>query len=318
MAGPEAVSGLPTLVALDALAVLAGERDATSLHLSETYFRGQARALESVAAPGLDRRREMVENSLALLQDVQVDFDSLTEANLREASRRYRDVLRRIPEVQYLERAFPGTCFVVPEWLRVQGEVQYGARVYFVGEDGPTPGDVVEENVAAVVAGDRAAFEAFLGDLHGYPECCVAAFQDRPADGPTPEKRAVDPLADRIVDDRLGEGSETSVDEVFEDLFATPFAYAFFTREFYPGPGCSTATNLGVAVFDRLTAHLPHRLVRDFFRFNVGYSYLAAQAIARGADSAPAPGALGREHDYLYLPLGATLDRPRYRDARDS
>lgn len=312
MDGPEVVGGLPALVGIDALAVIRGERPGTSVVPNDSYFRGQETVLGSLDDPRLRRRGERVAESRRLYDDIHVDFDSLTEATLWEASERFGNLLQQLPEVQYLQHAFPGTCFAVPEWLRTPAGVEYGARVYFFSGDAPAPEEVLAENIAAVVEDARADFEAYLGGLHGYPDCCVEAFQNRPSGGPPPEVRAVDPLTDRVDEDDLGTGGDASIEGSFPGLFETPNSYAFYTREFYPEPDCSTARRTGVRIYDALVEILPEALVRDYFRFNFGYSYLEARAIENEESEPPTPGALGREHLYLYLPLGTTLGLSRY------
>ena len=310
------VAGLPALAAIDCLAVLEGARPGASLVPSDAYYRRREAALSSADAPELEEHRERVLSSQRLWDDVYVDFDDLTTDSLREASRRLVGLLQGIPEIQHLQRSFSGTSFAVPEWLRTPAGVEYGARVYFFDAetDSPSPREVLDENIAAVVEDDREAFEAFLGDLHGYPECCVSFFQRRSDDAPPPEVRSVESLADLVDEERLGgdgTAAATPLAELFDGLLEHPRAYAFFTREFYPEPDCEAAARTGVAVYDQLVEALPEWLVRDFVRFNYGYSYLEARSVERGHDEPPEPGALGREGQRLYWPLETVLSGDR-------
>jgi len=315
MQEPTSVGGLPVLVALDALVVLHGERRAASVVPNEPYFRGQSAVLKNVDESSFQQRRQIVTKSRQIYDNITVDFESLTAETLREASIKLEELLQQLPEVQYLREEFPGTCLAVPEWLRTSGEVQYGARVYFFDDNEPSAEEILQQNIDAVLDDDQAAFEAYQGRLHGYPDCCIEAFQNRHPEERSPERRAVEPLADRVTNDDFSASTDTGIETYFDDLFADPDVYAFFTREFFPEPGCSTARARGVEIYDTLESVLPETLVRDYFRFNFGYSYLEARSMEDGQRELPTPGALGREHLYFYLPLETTLGLPRYRDA---
>lgn len=125
------VGSLPTFAALDSYAVLKQERWGASIQVDESYFHGQMKAIDAIDSSDLTKRREIATQSYNLIDNVHIDIDSFTEDNLQTASTRFRGILQQMPEVQYLKHNFPETCFVVPEWLRTQGRVKYGARIYF-------------------------------------------------------------------------------------------------------------------------------------------------------------------------------------------
>ncbi|MEF8814563.1 MAG: hypothetical protein V5A55_12200 [Halovenus sp.] len=315
------VSALPTFTALDGHAVLDGTRRGASIQLDGTYFAGQLRALETFegaldAVSNADRERRAVtlRTSRDRYDRIDVDVDSLTEPDLRTASDRFRRQLQRLQEVEYLERGFPGRCFVVPEWLRLEDRLQYGARVYFFRNgDSPAPEDIVRKNIEAVVDGASETFERYQGRLHGYPDCCIDFYYDRAPDTPPPEWRSVEPFADRIEDAALGDGVSTSIDDVLPRVSDWEDGYAFFAREFFPEPECDTALSDGRTIHERLSASVPDRLVDDYFRLTFGYDYLVARSVRTGGSHRPTPGALGREHLLFYLPLRDVLTVPRYR-----
>ncbi len=153
------VGTLPAFVALDSSPVLAGQRRGTSIQLDDTYFTGQLRAFEAFDAdseerstPGFAERPQDLRESLQRYRQIEIDIDSLTEADLWTASTRFRRELRRIPEIDFLKRQFPGRCFVVPEWLQSGDRLHYGARVYFFGsEESTTPEDVIRENIDGIL-----------------------------------------------------------------------------------------------------------------------------------------------------------------------
>ncbi len=89
--------------------------------------------------------------------------------------------------------------------------------------------------------------------------------------------------------------------------------YAFFAREFFPGPGCETALSAGRTVHERLSSSVPDQLVDDYFALTFGYDYLVARAVRTGGSHRPMPGTLGREHLLFYLPLRDVLTLARYR-----
>lgn len=321
MVSPSDVHALPGFTAIDALAVLKNGRHGASVQITDSYFDGQQNVLEA-EAPGLPEERvQVARTSQELWDEIHIDFESLTERNLRDASDRFRDILQRLPEIQYLKRNYPETCFVVPEWLRTPGRVKYGARVYFFADDAPSPEDVIRRNIEATVNDTREEFERYQGRLHGYPECCIEYFQgaSRTAGEDPPEYRSIAPLEDRVNERPLQQGTtpSTSLDEILPDFFDTPHGYAFFAHEFYPEPGCETARKKGVTIYELLVEILPESLVRDYFRVNFGWSYLMAESVRTQKSGTPKPGSFGREHLLSYLPLGVLLRRSRYRSTAD-
>jgi len=313
---PAAVAGLPALVALDAYTVLAGERRGASVQLDDTYFDGQTRVMDAVdTTPRLSKRQDILTQTQDVYEQIQVDFDELTEDTLWTASEKLVDVLQQLPEFQYLNEQFPGKCFILPEWLRTDQGVSYGSRIYFFRrESAPEPIEVVRQNIESVVADEDGEFESYLGRLHGYPECCIESFAtDDRTDGRAPELDAIEPVADHVNAPVEGDILDTSTETVVADLFDTETAYSFFAREFFPEPGCVQAQTQGKAIYDRLCETFSETLVEDYFRLNVGWSYLMAQSVAAsGNPGRPAPGSLGREHLLFYLPLSVTHAFPRY------
>jgi len=317
MSSPTAVNAFPGFAALDALAVLEGERPGASVQLTEGYLNGQQRTLEAIDRPRLtDGRLEICRESRRIWGDLHVDVGSLTEGNLRDASTRLRDLLRGLPEVRYFRDRYPETCFVVPEWLRTPGEIRYGARVYFFADEAPTPEEVLDRNVRAVLDESQGAFDRYLGSLHGYPECCVDYYAEatHSPDVESPESRSIDPLADIVHEELIDEGTPSSspINEVLPGFFEHPQSYAFFAHAFYPEAECETARRTGVSICESLARSLPESLVRDYFRFNFGQSYLLARSARRRSDTVPEPGAFGREHALLYLPLQILLETGIY------
>ena len=313
-----AVGALPTFAALDSYLILEQRRNGSSIQLDESYFRGQTQAIDAVeTTAALDKRRTIVSQSRQLYNRIQIDFDSLTRETLESASASFRRLLQQLPEVRYLKQQFPATCFAIPEWIRSEGTVDYGARIYFFGEESaPTPDEILHRNIEAVVSDTRADFERYQGRLHGYPDCCVDWFSTYDRQQTTaPEVAAVDPIADCIDDDALQAGPpvSASVDELTDGLFETPAVYGFFTREFFPEPNCDRARRDGLSMYDALCEEFPDALVEDFFRLNAAWSYLMAQAtIGAGRSERPAPGSLGREQLLFYLPLSSTVSVSKY------
>ncbi|WP_336136131.1 hypothetical protein [Natronomonas amylolytica] len=309
----DGIRRLPAFTALSGQAVLDGHRKGASIQLDETYFAGQIRALQADEFPPGERRLAALRDSRETYESIDVEVESLTEQHLWDASRRFRRRLRTVPEVAHLDRHFPGHCFVVPEWLRTDNRLHYGARVYlFREDDAPTPETVMQENIAAVVADSFGDFERYQGRLHGYPDCCIDFYQDRSPDSPAPEWQAIAPFADRIDEDALGAGPAGSIDDVVPAFPDTEAEYAFFAREFFPEPGCETARTKGRAVYDTLAAVVDERLVEDYFKLTFGFNYLVAQAVHTGGNRRPTPGDLGREDLLFYAPLGELTTLPRY------
>lgn len=308
------VRALPGFNAIDALTVLANERRCASIQITDTYFDRQQEALRDVGfQKELESRRQVSQESRDVWTEITVDFESLTRRNLREASERLRTILQRLPEVQYLKRSYPETCFVVPEWLRTPSRVKYGARVYFFADESPSPRQIIEKNVEATVNETREEFERYQGNLHGYPDCCIEYYQESTrTDGSSPEYRSIEPLEKCVNDQALRRESASSLDDVLPKFFENPHSYAFFAHELYPEPECASVRERGVTIYETLTDLLPEQLVRDYFRVNFGWSYLMAQSVRDRSDDTPGPGSFGREHLLVYLPLQVLLMLPRY------
>ncbi|WP_327053659.1 hypothetical protein [Halomicrococcus gelatinilyticus] len=294
-----------TFVALDAASALESGRRGASVQLDDAYY---GTTLSVTDDPD---RTETLQRSRERWRNDRPEVAGGDEASLRRASDELQALVDDLPEVAFLADSFPGTCFGVPEWLRSGDQLQYGVRVYFFADDAPSPNEIVERNVEDAVADRQRAFEAYKGRLHGYPECCVEAFGDRRPDAPAPEWRSVAPLADRIDDEEFG--PDASVDAVVPGFFEDGAGDAFFAREFFPEPGCDAAATLGREIREALGAATDETLARDYFRCNYLHDYVLTRSLLGGrAGRRPAPGALGREHRYQFLPLGETLSRSRY------
>lgn len=318
----QAVERLPTFVALEAQSVLNGQRRGASIPLDATYFDGIRLASQSLTDVQVDvdprNRIQHVQQSELLLQTASIGLDSFEREELLGASEQLRETAERLPEVEFLREAYPGDCVVVPEWVRTGRAADWGLRIYFFREgDAPTPDEIVTENVDAVVEGTRPAFERYQGDLHGYPECCVAAFHDRAQDRPSPEWRSVEPLASEVREDALA-GDSVSIDGVLPDVFESegvPSLVPFFAREFFPEQDCETARETGAAVYDALCEEFDETLVRDHFALNYALCYWVAKTLREQAANRgrrPAAGELGIEHFSFYAPLGHVRTFPRY------
>jgi len=224
MASQAAVERLPTFVALEALSVLEGERDGASVPFDATYFDGVGRATQATpdetSAVDPDTRLQQVQKSRLALNTTSVALDAFEREEVLAASDDLRETAEQLPEVEFLRAAFPGEVVVVPEWLRTGRMADWGMRAYFFREgEAPSADEIVERNVEAEVEGNRAAFERYQGDLHGYPECCIEAFHDRAQDRPDPEWRSVESLADEFRDEALRRGQNVSIDDVLPDFF---------------------------------------------------------------------------------------------------
>jgi len=307
------VEKLPAFAGLDGHAVLAGHRRGSSIQLDETYFEGQLRALQHPETESkFTYRRQMLEDSRETCSTIRVQIDSFSEQNLWEESNRLRRKLQRMPEVNYLAHQFPGRCFVVPEWLRTENRLHYGSRVYlFRDEDAPEPTDILAENIDAVVNDTADTFERYQGKLHGYPDCCIDFYENRAPDRPCPEWRSVEPFADWIDENAIG-NDVSSIDAVFSRSLDTEDIRAFFAREFFPEPGCETATETGTAIYEGLSTVLQDQLVHDYFRLHFAYNYFVARTMIEGGDRRPQAGQLGREHLLFYAPLESLVSSSPY------
>lgn len=316
----DAVGSLPAFTALSAQAVLEGSRSGTSLQIDRTYFDGQVRALQSFEENTKSQSDVSYNNRVGILQDswqkytaIDVDIDSITEQDLWEATTQFWRQLQQLPEIDFLDQNYPGQCFVLPEWLKTEEHLHYGARVYFFRSEGsPSPEDILQKNIDAILDDSFEAFERYQGRLHGYPDCCIDCYHERSPESPSPEWRSINPYADRVNTQALGAGESGSIDAALPQFTEWDGRYAFFAREFFPEPGCGTARSRGRTIYDALVAGGSSRVVEDYFRLIFGYNYLVATAVHTGGSHRPMPGDLGREHLMFYLPLHELVTMPRY------
>jgi len=312
---PESLRRLPGLTALEVAPVLAGRRPGASVQLDYTYLDGYASVLDAIGRDPGGYRERLRESREALGRAVEATgarVDAIEESPLLEASRALAESAADLPVVESFESAFPGRVVPVAEWNRTGETLDFGVRVYFFRpDDGPEGRTIEERNVSAVVADDRARFERYQGGLHGYPNCCVEAFQDRGA--LAPEREAVEAMAGHLSVDRLP-GARASVDAVLPDFFCDPDddEYAWFAREFFPTPGCPTARERGREVYDALVEWFPRTLVRDYVRVNFLYGFAVAARLDDPEAARPRVEALGRESVLLALPLRALSSVDRY------
>lgn len=307
------LSHLPTFVAIECSPVLTGHKRAAGIHLDTSYFEGVLRVFESIPDATQVHRAEILRRSREMYKGISANPDSATVSALLGASERLRGELQQIPEIQLLRRTYPGEAFVVPEWIRTETMVKFGPRIYFCGERSfPSPAEIIRKNVEAVATDEQMAFEQYQGDLFGYPECCVEYFQGRPPADSSPEWQSISPLVSRLDDQHLDNQQGESIEDLLSNFFETPRSYAYFAREFFPEPDCSTATRRGVKIYDSLSEEFPEQLVRDYFRLNYAYGYAIARTVECGGQTRPSVGTFGREHLYAYLPLQATLSLSRY------
>lgn len=315
MSNYENISALPTFAALDSHTVLDGLRCGSSFQLNNTYFTGQLRILQTIdSVTGVESRVKTLKQSYDLYNDITIDIEALNRENLLEASQRFRDILQQLPEILALQNAFPGTCMVVPEWLRTEQEVKYGARVYFFRtNDAPNPDEIILKNVESIISEDLEQFDTYRGRLHGYPECCIRFLHDRVSESP-PETRSMEPFSEHINDTLLMDHDNTSVSitQIVSDFSSIDEFYSFFARAFYPEPGCETAISKGREIYEEIADSYAESLAKDHFRLNFGITYMRGRGVVEGAKSHPTPGILGREHLYFYLPLQTLQTLSRY------
>lgn len=314
MASPDMVKGLPTHLALDVLSVLTDVRPGASRFLDAQYYTNQLRALDPLDGGGaVGRRSKLLRESRDLWETVSVDFDSFSESALHEATRKLTGIVRELPEVNFLRNNYPGTVLAVPEWIRTDNGINYGVRVHFRPAGDPLAArELTETNIDAVAEDDMPAYRDYLGELHGYPDCCMAAFRAHSDADRAPEWRSIAPYESCVNDEQLGLSASASVDDLLDGFLDRPGAYGFFAREFFPHPGCDTAAGLGVEIYDALAERLPDPLVRDYFRLNFLHAYVLTKSLLRNDGSRPEAGALGTEHRYFSLPLAPTLALSRY------
>lgn len=315
MSRSESIRPLPSFTALDADLVLRGEKRGASIQLDETYFTGQLVVLKKInSTSGFDARIQTIQKSHDFYEDINIEFKSLSRENLWTASHRFRELLQQLPEVNALKNVFPETCFVVPEWLRTNGTVKYGARIYFFrDEDAPDPEEILQKNIGAVMEKEREAYDRYHGRLHGYPDCCIEFFHSRTNESP-PEMRSVEPYAESFNDEILDAHPNESlcIDRIITDFLDREGCMKFFASAFYPETDCDEARKRGRDVYTELNRSYPEQLVKDFFRVNFGISYLRARGVIEDSQRHPTPGILGKEHLFWYLPLSSLLTLSRY------
>ncbi|WP_433629352.1 hypothetical protein [Halomicrococcus sp. NG-SE-24] len=303
---------LPAVVALEALPVLTGTRRSASIQLSEKYLENRIAVLSALDIDPTSERIDALRRSRRLL-DTEVSIESFDADAFLEAMNELRETYRRIPEVTFLQENYPGTCIVVPELVRNRNKIEFGARIYFHPEDhAPKPREIVRRNVTAIVNDDEHAFDRYKGRIHGYPECCIASFAERNSE--SPERRSVASLETQVRADSIGTDANVSIEDILPDFFATPAAYSFFSRQFYPEPQCHAAQSRGEEIYEELSNELSEVVARDHFRLNYALCYTVTASLGRGNGELPAVGALGTEHIYHYLPLKNALSIPRYND----
>lgn len=311
MARLDAFRRLPSLVALETLPVLTGHKRGASIQITETFLENRLTVLETLDSEVFAAQTATVRESRDSLT-VDMSVRSFDSAALQDAAGEIRSTFREIPTVSMLQDRYPGDSVVVPDLLMTEGQLSVGLRVFFFqANDAPAAGDIIRENVSAVINDEQRAFERYIGELHGYPDCCISQFTDRPPDAPSPEVRSLDPLASTLQEAILGR-ADVSIQDIVTDFWTYPDAYAFFSRKFFPDPECQTARDRGTEMFHALTGELPEPLVRDYFRLNYALNYTVTKTLMHEDATHPAVGTLGREHLYLYLPLSGTLDVSRY------
>ncbi|EFW90724.1 hypothetical protein ZOD2009_17750 [Haladaptatus paucihalophilus DX253] len=310
-----ALSSLPAFAALETAPVLVGRKDGASIQMSDLYFENQLSVLRNLDSASFTDRIAALEESYEIVQNASIHLNSLSVGTLEHAANNVHETYRSMPETKRLRSAFPGDCLTVPEFVRTGGNgIDFGLRAYFFREgDAPDAGEIIRRNVVGVVEDTEREFERYQGGLHGYPECCIDAFMDRSPEAPAPEVRSVEALS-CIREDRIG-ARGASITDILPDFFEDPHAYAFFSRKFFPEPGCATAEERGRDVFEGLTTAFPETMVRDSFRLNYALCYTLAHSLTPEGGKLPRVGSLGTEHVYAYLPLKNALSVPRYRSA---
>lgn len=314
MVSASRVAALPTLTALEAVPVLEGARRGASVQVSSRYLDNRIAVLTAVDEEAFAERVEGLRRSRRIFEDATASVDSVTVDALIEAGEELRETYLEMPEAERLRSAFPGESVVVPELLGTAEGIRFGMRAYFFPDgDGPDPMDVVRRNVEAVVNDERSAFERHKGRLHGYPECCVDHFVERATGDDSPEVRSVRPLASTVRGGRIGSDRTSSIEEVVPDLLDESYAHAFFSRTFFPHPGCEEARERGERIYETLADEFEETLAHDYVRLNYALAYVVARnTMSHGRRELPPVGALGREQSYLFLPLGVTLTASRY------
>ncbi|WP_458187720.1 hypothetical protein [Haladaptatus sp. NG-WS-4] len=307
------IDALPTHAALEAMPVLTGEKRGASVQLSDVYFENQLSVLRRLDETAFAERIGALQRSYETLDSIQMRIDAFEQSALQDAAMELYETARETPEAIQFRENFPGTSFTVPELLRTENSsIDFGWRTYFFrADEAPEPQEVVRRNVAEVINDSEREFERYQGGLHGYPDCCIERFLDRPSTGPPPEQRSVDALESVVRSSRIGQ-SGVSITDILPDFFEHRHAYAFFSRAFFPEPDCGTAQSRGKRIYESLVTEVPEPLVRDYFRLNYALCYTLAHSLTPRGGELPRVGTLGTEHVYSYLPLANALTVPRY------
>ncbi|MFB6282696.1 MAG: hypothetical protein ABEK59_02020 [Halobacteria archaeon] len=299
------VEDLPAYVALEALPVLRGVKSGASVQLDSTYFSVRLSALDKINREGrVDDRIEALRESYNLINSAEASVGSFDESELWNAALNIMDTYRESPEVKWLTQLYPGSSFVVPEFVRGDGYLDYGARVYFLKDDETEESDVLEANIQAVVENDRESFERYQGRLHGYPDCCIEYFHDRTRE--SPEKKSVNQLESYVNE------TENGVD-IRDGILDEDMAYGFFSKEFFPEPDCDTAQELGKKVYESLSSEIPRELVNDYFRMNYRYGREVAKLVETKGKRRPGLKDVRNGFGKMYLPYNIVARLPSYK-----
>lgn len=296
------VAGLPTFAALEVLPVLAGVRPAASVQFDRTYLAGQTAMLEQISDEWASERAAVVRETRERFDELDVDVEAASEEALVAASKTIRKRFDDLPEARALRAGFAGDVVAVPEWFRDGTALRHGVRLVLVppGER-PDADRLVRESVRAVTTGSRRRYQELLGDLLGYPDCCVTFFADR-GSGPPPELRSTAPFRSLVDADALENAAH--LESVLPGFADRPAAHAFFAREFYPEPGCERAITRGRRVVEVLREAADELVAADYVRLNYLYGLRLAKTVAEGGGGGrPELGDLGPEHGYFLLPF---------------
>lgn len=300
MTDPADVASLPAFAAFEALPALAGVRPTASIQFDRTSLKAQAAMLAQVPFEWATERAAVVRATLDRFDELDVDVGSIDEETLMDASQTVRERFEDLPEAQALCEKFAGEVVVVPEWFRDGTAVHHGVRLILAPAGAaPDAEQLVRNSVRAATTGSRRRYQEVLGDLLGYPDCCVAFFADR--GGQPPEWRSTASLRSLVNVDALQAAEH--LEDVLPGFTDRPAAFAFFAREFYPEPGCDQAVSRGRQVHEVISEAAGEQVADDFLRLNYLYGLRLAMTVAKGGGGRPELGDLGPEHGYLYLPF---------------
>lgn len=313
---PQGQGVLPGFLALETLPVLWGCKSGASIQLGDDYYEGIAKSLNALDHDMTDRR-QIISESRKIWNDLQININQIEGTVLFQKSTRLRNVFQQMPEVRYIESAFPGESFVVPEWARNDDGIKYGPRLYFFRKDNSSsPSEILRHNINAITDDTIEEFKRYQGHLHGYPDCCIEYFNEHLNDAPPPEWRSVEPLVSQLHSEALNSGQNLSLDDLLPDFFDYEYGYAFFSRKFFPHPNCDRAQNHGSEIYGELTDEIPDSLVDDYFRLNYLDCYKTARVVKQGAEYRTTPGEFGIEHLSFSLPFTSLLSLSRYEETK--